>query len=76
MRLRNEPRFGRDRFLDGIGIDRTFTIGGRPVTFFAGAQNLTNRENFASLGWNRTRNMAEINEQNGIFPLVGFDWPF
>ncbi len=57
-------------------VDRAFTIGGQRVTFFAGAQNLTNRRNFATLGWNRTRNMAEINWQNGIFPLVGFDWPF
>jgi hypothetical protein len=57
-------------------IDRAVTIGGRRVTFFAGAQNLTNRRNFASLGWNRTNQGAELNEQNGIFPLVGFDWPF
>lgn len=65
-----------DYFRLDARIDRTFTIGGRKVVFFAGAQNLTNRKNFATLGWNRTRNMAEINEQNGIFPLIGFDWPF
>jgi outer membrane cobalamin receptor len=65
-----------DYFRLDARIDRAFTIGGQRVTFFAGAQNLTNRKNFATLGWNRTRNMAEINEQNGIFPLVGFDWPF
>lgn len=59
-----------------VRVDRTFTIGGRKVVFFAGAQNLTDRRNFATVGWNRTRNMAEVNEQNGIFPLVGFDWPF
>ena len=65
-----------DYFRLDARVDRTFTIGGRRVTFFAGAQNLTNRKNFATLGWNRTRNMAEVNEQNGIFPLIGFDWPF
>jgi len=65
-----------DYFRLDARIDRAFTIGGQRVTFFAGAQNLTNRKNFATLGWNRTRNMAEVNEQNGIFPLIGFDWPF
>jgi len=65
-----------DYFRLDARIDRAFIIGGQRVTFFAGAQNLTNRKNFATVGWNRTRNMAEINEQNGIFPLVGFDWPF
>ena len=58
-----------------VRVDRTFLIGGRRVTFFAGAQNVTNRQNFATLGWNRTRNEAEINRQNGVFPLIGFDWP-
>jgi hypothetical protein len=64
-----------DYFRLDVRVDRTVVIGGRRVTFFAGAQNVTNRENFATLGWNRTRNEAELNLQNGIFPLVGFDWP-
>jgi hypothetical protein len=59
-----------------VRIDRTITIGGREVTMFAGVQNVTNRRNFASYGWNRTRNAAEFNDQTGIFPLVGLDWPF
>lgn len=65
-----------DYFRLDARVDRTFTIGGQKVTFFAGAQNLTNRRNFATIGWNRTRNLPEVNEQNGIFPLIGFDWPF
>ncbi|BCS31985.1 collagen-binding protein [Luteitalea sp. TBR-22] len=65
-----------DYFRLDARVDRSFIIGGQRVTFFAGAQNLTNRKNFATLGWNRTNNMAEINTQNGIFPLIGFDWPF
>ena len=65
-----------DYFRLDARVDRAFSVGGQRVTFFAGAQNLTNRRNFATLGWNRTRNVAEINEQNGIFPLIGFDWPF
>ena len=65
-----------DYFRLDVRVDRSFTIGGRKVVFFAGAQNLTNRQNFATLGWNRTRNMAEVNAQNGLFPLIGFDWPF
>jgi hypothetical protein len=59
-----------------VRVDRTVTIGGREVTMFAGVQNVTNRRNFASYGWNRTRNAAEFNDQTGIFPLVGLDWPF
>jgi outer membrane receptor protein involved in Fe transport len=65
-----------DYFRLDVRVDRTFTIGGQKVTFFAGAQNVTNRENFATLGWNRTNNRPEVNVQNGIFPLIGFDWPF
>jgi outer membrane receptor protein involved in Fe transport len=65
-----------DYFRFDARVERAFTVGGQRVTFFAGAQNITNRQNFSTLGWNRTRNMPELNEQNGIFPLVGFDWPF
>jgi hypothetical protein len=65
-----------DYFRLDMRVDRAFTIGGQRVTFFAGAQNVTNRENFATVGWNRTRNQAEVNLQDGIFPLIGFDWPF
>ena len=43
---------------------------------FAGLQNLTNRKNFSSYLWNRAVNRPEINEQMGLFPLIGMDWRF
>ncbi len=59
-----------------VRADRTFRVGGQPVTVFAGVQNVTNRRNFATAGWNRRTNTAQINEQQGIFPILGLDWRF
>jgi hypothetical protein len=55
-----------DYFRLDIRVDRTFTVGGQPVTVFAGAQNVTNR---------RTAAVIE-QEQQGIFPIIGVDWRF
>jgi hypothetical protein len=57
-------------------VDRTFTVGGRPFNLFLGVQNLTNRRNFASYSWNRRSNSLQFGEQQGIFPILGFDWRF
>lgn len=43
----NDERLGAYFRLD-VRVDRTFSIGGRPVRVFAGAQNVTNRENAAA----------------------------
>ena len=59
-----------------VRVDRTFTVGGRPLNVFAGVQNLTNRRNFGGYIWNRRTNSVEFNEQQGLFPLIGFDWRF
>jgi hypothetical protein len=66
------PDYGR---LD-IRVDRTFTVGGQPLNVFAGVQNVTNRRNFASYSWNRRINGQQFGEQQGIFPILGFDWRF
>jgi len=59
-----------------IRVDRTFTVGGQPLNVFLGVQNLTNRRNFASYSWNRRTNAQQFGEQQGIFPILGFDWRF
>jgi hypothetical protein len=59
-----------------LRLDRTFTVGGRTVAVFAGAQNVTNRKNVARYTWDRRNNAPRTNTQLGIFPLVGLDWRF
>ena len=59
-----------------VRVDRTFSVGGQPLNLFVGVQNVTNRRNFASYSWNRRTNAQQFGEQQGIFPIVGFDWRF
>ncbi len=59
-----------------VRVDRTFTFREKPLLVFLGVQNLTNRENFAQIGWDRRRNVPVQNSQLGIFPLIGLDWRF
>jgi outer membrane receptor protein involved in Fe transport len=59
-----------------VRVDRTFTIGGQPLNVFGGVQNLTNRRNFGGYIWNRRTNRSDFNEQQGLFPILGFDWRF
>ena len=66
------PDYGR---VD-IRADRTFTVGGRPLNVFAGVQNVTNRRNFSTYSWNRRTNTQQSAEQQGLFPILGFEWRF
>jgi TonB dependent receptor/Carboxypeptidase regulatory-like domain/TonB-dependent Receptor Plug Domain len=59
-----------------VRVDRTFTVGGEPFVLFAGVQNVTNRRNFAGYEWNRRTNAEEFTEQQGLFPILGFEWRF
>ena len=59
-----------------VRVDRTFSVGGQPLNLFVGVQNVTNRRNFASYSWNRRTNAQQFGEQQGIFPILGFDWRF
>jgi hypothetical protein len=43
---------------------------------FLGVQNITNRENVASIQWNRRLQEPLLNKQQGLFPLVGMEWRF
>jgi hypothetical protein len=57
-------------------VDRVFTFHGNPLRVFFGAQNLINRKNIAGFIWNRGSNAIQVNEQIGLFPLIGIDWRF
>ena len=59
-----------------IRVDRTFTVSGQPLNVFFGVQNIANRRNFASYNWNRRVNAQQFGEQQGLFPILGFDWRF
>ncbi|MCS7025472.1 MAG: TonB-dependent receptor [Bryobacteraceae bacterium] len=65
-----------DYFRLDMRLDRTFTVRGKPLLVFFGAQNVTNRKNIAGFTWNRRTNQQIANEQLGLFPLVGLDWRF
>jgi hypothetical protein len=59
-----------------LRVDRRFTVRGQDLNVFAGVQNVTNRRNVAGYRWNRRSNDVQVSEQQGIFPILGFDWRF
>ena len=59
-----------------LRVDRTFTLRGEAFNVFIGVQNLLNRRNFGGFLWNRRTNALDVNEQQGLFPLLGFDVRF
>lgn len=59
-----------------VRVDRVFTYRGNPLRVFVGAQNVIGRKNIAGYTWNRSLNAAQVNEQLGVFPLIGIDWRF
>ncbi len=58
-----------------VRVQRTFGSA-RPFVLFAGVQNLTNRRNFSGYTWNRRTNTVRFQEQQGLFPILGFEWKF
>lgn len=65
-----------DYFRIDLRLDRRLTIGGREVTFYGGVQNVTNRRNVAGYSWDRRSSSVRVNEQLGVFPILGLDWRF
>ena len=65
-----------DYFRADVRVDRRFIVNGRPLAVFAGAQNITNRKNFSGFSWDRRNNVLTINEQLGLFPILGLEWQF
>lgn len=59
-----------------IRLDRTFTVRDKPLLVFLGVQNVVNRRNVAAYTWNRRLNEQQVNEQLGLFPLIGMEWRF
>ena len=65
-----------DYFRLDLRVDRTLRLGDRVATIFAGAQNVTNRRNFAGYAWDRRNNRLKSLKKLGAFPIVGLEWPF
>ena len=65
-----------DYFRFDVRVDRTFNVRGQPFVLFGGVQNVTNRHNLSRYVWNRRTNTQEYTEQQGIFPILGFEWRF
>ncbi|MGE5358558.1 MAG: TonB-dependent receptor [Bacteroidales bacterium] len=59
-----------------VRVDRTFTVRGQPLVIYGGAQNLTNRRNWAGYSWDRRANSVRFDDQLGLFPIFGLDWRF
>jgi hypothetical protein len=65
-----------DYFRLDVRADRRFTVNGQAVSVFGGVQNLTNRRNVAGYTWDRRNNVMRVEEQLGLFPILGLDWRF
>ena len=59
-----------------LRVDRSLQVGGNAVRVFAGAQNVTNRRNFAGYTWDRRGNVLKRLDQLGVFPVLGLEWQF
>ncbi len=70
--VRSEAYARLDLRVDRIILSST----SQTLLVYAGAQNITNRRNFAGYSWDRTNNRSRFQEQQGIFPLIGMEWRF
>ena len=73
---RVNARRGPDYVRVDLRADRRLTVRGQDLNVFFGVQNVTNRRNLAGYSWNRRTNALQVNEQQGVFPILGFDWRF
>jgi hypothetical protein len=66
-----------DYFRLDVRVERAFAASGeRPLFVFFGVQNVTNRKNVAGYDWNRRLGETRLQEQMGIFPILGLEWRF
>ena len=65
-----------DFFQLDIRADRIWKRCWGTIDLYFDIQNVTNRRNFANYNWNRRANTLEFSEQQGLFPLLGFEWRF
>ena len=66
----------RAYFRADLRVDRRFTINGNPLFVFGGVQNVTNRRNIAGFTWDRRNDRLKMQEQLGVFPILGLEWQF
>jgi hypothetical protein len=59
-----------------LRVDLHLVVGGQPVTVFGGVQKVTNRRNVPGYTWDRRSNVPRVNEQQGLFPILGLEWDF
>ena len=67
--MRYDPYFTLD-----VRVDRTFSVRGKDVVVYAGAQNVTGRRNPTTVIWNRVTNRSAIPSGVSQFVLVGMEW--
>ena len=71
----NDAR-GPAYFRADLRVDRRWSVDNRPVSIYAGVQNVTNRRNVSGYSWDRRAGGVRTLSQIGIFPIVGLDWQF
>ena len=59
-----------------LRVGLTFTVKGGTLIVYGGAQNLTNRQNWAENYRDRRPNTVATRHQLGLFPIFGIDWRF
>ena len=59
-----------------VRVDRTFTVRDKPLILFVGIQNVTGRNNFGGLDWDRRRNLQVFDDSLETIPIIGMDWSF
>ncbi len=63
-------------FRTDLRVNRKLTLRGKPLNFYLGAQNLTNRKNIAGYTWNRRLGAIQTDKQLTLFPDFGLEWRF
>jgi len=59
-----------------IRVDRTFTVRDKPLILFVGIQNVTGRNNFGGINWDRRLNQQDFQDSLKTVPIIGLDWSF
>jgi len=72
VNLERAPDFYR---LD-VRVDRTFIVRDKPLIIFVGIQNVTGRNNFGGLNWDRRLNQQSFQDTLETVPIIGLDWSF
>lgn len=66
----------QDYFRLDLRLERLFRVAQSEWLVFGGVQNVTNRRNFAGYFWDRRSQAVRLQEQQGVFPILGIVWRF